>query len=444
MLQYKMIIDKSNFSEILEDLLSAVKYTSLIHDYNLHVQLKNSLYNIIVNNKYNTITSKNGYRDLVRRYNPDVYFNIVYYLACKIDKNNILNTDNGYYNMNKDYIENIINDLCDRYLNSYIDSFEIKKTVSNTVAKPEKVIYYDPSNRLKAEIMNGVQTTLKNSSSISNGMMAYSHIGKGRDKQDDSYYIGVHPANSNFKIMVVADGMGGYSDGGIASNIAVKHIINWFENLSAREFYDSNNDNLFNSLNNEIQIINNDILNSTTGGTTLCISIIKNNNILFSNIGDSKGYVFENGNLVFNTIPEDVAHLNNVPEVLTRFYKGSNGIYNYLGCNNHVPIPKFSAVSIRPDCSYKIILCSDGVTDCLGDKKIVDIVNNNGLVAQALVECALENDSYLKYELQNFGFFARRKINESMFNTVIHGGKDNATAVFGEIEPKIELQVRRK
>ena len=45
--------------------------------------------------------------------------------------------------------------------------------------------------------------------------------------------------------------------------------------------------------------IDNKIKNATrSGGTTLCFSIIRNNSIVMGNIGDSKGLVFEDGNLV--------------------------------------------------------------------------------------------------------------------------------------------------
>ena len=117
-------------------------------------------------------------------------------------------------------------------------------------------------------------------------------------------------------------------------------------------------------------------------------------------------------------------------------------IYNCLGSND--TYVNCDIIPINPDNSYKVIICSDGVTDCLGDKKIVDIASDDGNIAQALVECALENDSYLKYELRNIGIFARRKIDESLYNSKIQKGKDNATAVFGEIEPKVQLQGRRR
>lgn len=448
MRQFRVKSNEINYQQMIKDLLSAVKYTSMIHGWNLHEQLNATIKSIIFRNQYNCITGGKGFRSNVKKYSADDFVNLIIEYNKSNQDSTIKNVSskNGFYFINDNSIEYLVDKICVQYLNRYLDNISLEYPNNDIVYKPKEVIYNTPSNECRDAVLSGKQTRESYSSAICNGMMAYSDVGLIRQNQEDSYYIGVHPNNPNFKIMVVADGMGGYEGGEIASNIAVRDVIRWFESLDIREFYNRDNNEIYEKFYSEVQNINRDILNHTSGGTTLCVAIIKNDNIVTFNIGDSKGYIFENNHLVFNTLPEDAAHLANIPEPLTRFYKEGNKIYNYLGCNDyeHIPTPKRNVIQIKPDNSYKIILCSDGVTDCLGDKKIVDIASENGNVAQALVECALENESYLKHELSFFGLYDGKRINKSLYNSEIQRGKDNATAVFGEIEPKVELQGRRR
>ena len=424
------VMRNQNIPMMIKDIVDAVKYTSEIYGYDKYEQLKGSILNIIFFGKYNTITSKNGFRDNVRKYSSDQLFNLVVEFAKGNNDSDSIVESNGIYSIDSDNLKKLVKKLCDSYLYKEMDKASIAIPNDKKVI-PENVVYYEPSNKLKKSIFEGQQTSLKKSSYICNGMSAYSDVGLKRTNQEDSYYIGVHPSNSNFKIMAVCDGAGGHEAGEVASNIAVKNLIDWFENLDSKEFY-SNNYDLKESLSREIYKINRIIRSQTNGKTTLCMAIIKNNCIIVANVGDSKGFVFENNKLVFNTIPEDASRLNQVPEALARFYKGGNMIYNCLGSND--TYVNCDIIPINPDNSYKVIICSDGVTDCLGDKKIVKIATKGGNVSKALVDCALENTSYLKYELMSFGFFARRKIDESQFYPEINPGKDNSTALYGEIK----------
>ena len=57
---------------------------------------------------------------------------------------------------------------------------------------------------------------------------AKSDIGKAREMNQDAYYIS--DSSSEVKLYLLADGMGGYKGGEIASNLAIKCTKNYIEN----------------------------------------------------------------------------------------------------------------------------------------------------------------------------------------------------------------------
>ena len=59
-------------------------------------------------------------------------------------------------------------------------------------------------------------------------VLAKSDIGKAREMNQDAYYIS--ESSSEVKLYIVADGMGGYKGGEIASSLAVSSAKKYIEN----------------------------------------------------------------------------------------------------------------------------------------------------------------------------------------------------------------------
>ena len=59
-------------------------------------------------------------------------------------------------------------------------------------------------------------------------VFAGTDIGKAREMNQDSYYIS--ESSSEVKLYIVADGMGGYKGGEIASSLAIKCTKSYIEN----------------------------------------------------------------------------------------------------------------------------------------------------------------------------------------------------------------------
>ena len=431
------------------DLLYAARETLSIKGFPLNPKnyctlIKVVLSYILVKNDYGCITENNQARRLISKYDK---LSIISYLCNKI----AIHKSESISNVNRKYSDNLIdcvlyysnnilpNIITDKWLQTY------KPTGNTIVGEIKNVNFYKPSNSCREAVLSGRQ--LEVSSSIENymEMSAQSDMGKVAKNQEDSYYIGVHPDNKEFKIMVVADGMGGQKSGENASSFAILHIIKWFEKLSATEFYQNDYEHLISLLEEEIYNIHYSIKRHfPDSGTTLCLCMMRNNNIFLCNIGDSFGFVLKNNKLLYSTKPDNTPESLGIPIELNRFHVYSNLVTNCIGGRN---LPDLNCVCIntKEENKYDIVLCTDGVTDCISIKQILQIIvdsNTSNEVVNKLVTFALNNTSNFKTEYNNYlgSIVSRQKYNEmyeflkecgldEKTEEVIIGGKDNTTAI---------------
>ena len=212
-------------------------------------------------------------------------------------------------------------------------------------------------------------------------VFANTDIGMSRNMNQDYYYISNQ--DDDLSIFILADGMGGYNGGEIASKIAVE---------SARKYIEEKADDL---QNNEKKII--DVLKSATTyanntvyeiskenknleemGTTLEICLIYNNKVYISHIGDSR---------VYSIIGEKIERLTTDHSYVEKLVK--DGTITPEEAENHpkkhVLIKALGCVpEIEPDIIGRkfekneiLVICSDGLTNMLKDDKIRDVVINN-------------------------------------------------------------------
>lgn len=441
-----------DYQRMIEMISTSVKYTSqIVGEHGYADRLRQTIYGIITNKRYNHITRSEGLRNGIMQYVPDDFVNLICSSMVKNNelllKNLVIKNDGKYY-ISQNNLEYLVNYYCQNELLPIMESLPIQLSLFEKYRpeynnlQPQNVQYYRPSNECRRAVLGNFQIRLLNSSACGDGMYAYSDVGKYRKNQEDSYYIGVHPNNSNFKIMIVADGMGGEANGEVASNTVVKEILLWFEQLPGNEFYTENNQALANALQTKIIQIHKELCNTILrGGTTLCLSIIKDDSILVGNIGDSKGYIIKDDNLIFMTEPENVPNkYEHIPEPFARYHDSNNVVLSCIGPSygDAAPVIDFSQIKIKKGSNYKVILCSDGVVDCITNKDIVDIANTSNDPARQIVEMAIANDSYLQDDLNKANDKERRLVGEYIANgsmkNYIPGGKDNTTAVVAEIE----------
>ena len=205
-----------------------------------------------------------------------------------------------------------------------------------------------------------------------------SDVGKVRDHNEDSVVI-IKNKNEEY-LMAVADGMGGHSAGEIASSLAVDYLVNSFND----NFDNLDKVHAINWLREKVVRINELIFDyvakhpeSKGMGTTLVVSIITKDYILFGNIGDSSGFVLKDSKLHKVTYDHTLVNLlmkaGELTEEEAENHPKKNVLMKALGANNPVDIDIF-------DCDMNItsiLLCSDGLTNMLTNEQIEEVLNSD-------------------------------------------------------------------
>ena len=122
---------------------------------------------------------------------------------------------------------------------------------------------------------------------------AKSDIGKVREMNQDAYYIS--DSSSEVKLYLLADGMGGYKGGEIASNLAIKCTKNYIENNFKETPKDR--ESLIQLVASSMEYANMVVYEKSREnkeyegmGTTLEVCLIYNNKAYIGHIGDSRIY----------------------------------------------------------------------------------------------------------------------------------------------------------
>lgn len=258
--------------------------------------------------------------------------------------------------------------------------------------------------------------------SVGTDLSASTRIGNERDNQEDAVLIMKHKKNKKYKMMVVADGVGGNESGERASYICVNEMREWFNNLEEDDF--KNEKILIMKLVRKLDFINmkvNELQNDAT--TTFVCALVADKNTYIVNIGDSRAYMVDGKDFVQISTDDSLAQeYYNRGAIKTkddmRFSTVSNQITNNLGGGRLNVTPNIR--SIDNNGYDAILLFSDGVTDCLSDDQIFAVTKKTKpkLLAQKIIKKALKTTSTR----------ARKKTDVVGFYDEIPAGKDNTTA----------------
>ncbi len=218
--------------------------------------------------------------------------------------------------------------------------------------------------------------------------------GKVRDHNEDNVIIS---ENKNCEVlMAIADGMGGHNAGEVASSIAVTHLGQKFSSLATIGSYDD----AVIWIKETVSEINQQIYQHTLAkpqsqgmGTTLVLSILTKEFLVFGNIGDSSGYVMRNGKLHKITQDHTLVSLlistGELTDAEAKNHPRKNVLMKALGSMTNIDMDIFHVENEIEG----IFLCSDGLTNMLDDEQINKVLNEDTTIEDKLHKLILKSNN---------------------------------------------------
>ena len=212
-------------------------------------------------------------------------------------------------------------------------------------------------------------------------VLATTDKGMVREMNQDSYYISQD--NSECNLYILADGMGGYNGGEIASKLAVNSVKEYIQaNIESTE---KNRDALQKLIDNAMKYANKIVHNKSKTdinleemGTTLEVCLIYNNKVYIGHIGDSRVYRLRKN--IIRKLTTDHSYVEKLVKdgTITReeayHHPKKNMLIKALGCEENIEPDVMVKGFLKDDI---LLICSDGLTNLLNDKEIYEVITNN-------------------------------------------------------------------
>lgn len=225
---------------------------------------------------------------------------------------------------------------------------------------------------------------------------ARSDIGKIREMNQDNFFVS--DQDDEIKLFIVADGMGGYKGGEIASKLAIDSVKSYIIN----NFNETNKERekILDLVKNAVEYANMVVYEKSQEveelngmGTTIDVAIIQSGKLYIGHVGDSRVYrlrkEFFRKLTVDHSYVEQLLKQGNITKEEAYNHPKKNMLTKALGCTAYV----------EPDVMVKgyqkgdvLLMCTDGLTNMIREEQIFQILKDNPEQAcDILVDKANEN-----------------------------------------------------
>lgn len=204
-------------------------------------------------------------------------------------------------------------------------------------------------------------------------------------------------------VFAVSDGMGGARSGEFASRITLDQVIRLLPKGFRRSAGGSHR-GFAEILSGIVRAIHHDLLQLGRSyeecagmGATLSLAWFTPGWMHFAHVGDSRIYRLSPG-FALAQLTEDHSHVGwlrragHLNEREARSHPGRNALQQVLGAGYQFLDPQFGAVRCKP--GDRFLLCTDGLTDGLWDRRIAEAVGSPGPIealAGSMVREAVES-----------------------------------------------------
>lgn len=224
-------------------------------------------------------------------------------------------------------------------------------------------------------------------------VFAKSDIGKAREMNQDSYYAS--QPSDNVGLYILADGMGGYNGGEIASKLAVTTAKNYIETNFTKVEHDK--ESLQNLVKSAIEYANMVVYEKSQEdealegmGTTIEVVLAYDNRVYIGHIGDSRIYrirkEFMRRLTVDDSYVQTLVKDGTITKEQAQNHPKKNMLTKALGCTPFVePIVAVKGF-LKDDI---LVITSDGLTNMVSEEEIYKIVKDDiYLACDALINKA--------------------------------------------------------
>ena len=231
------------------------------------------------------------------------------------------------------------------------------------------------------------------------------HVGMVRARNEDTFRYGSLCDGTSWAL--VCDGMGGVHGGQLASTIAADMVSDKIKKCYNPCMSVNSLENLLLSAVTTANVIvfdRGDVDYNLKGmGTTIVAAVAKNNEACIAHVGDSRAYITDGKEIrqvtKDHSLVQEMYDTGKITAAELESHPQKNIITRAMGVGESVEID-FNFVCINEN--EALILCSDGLSGLVSDKRILEIYNNTDF------ECLAEE--YIK-------------------EANAMGGKDNITVV---------------
>ena len=208
-----------------------------------------------------------------------------------------------------------------------------------------------------------------------------SDIGKKRTENQDKIYIPLE--NSEIKLFIVADGMGGANAGSVASSAAIEYIKDYvYRNISKIQLDRENIENLIRKAmfeaNNFVYKKSKENKEYAGMGTTVITAITYKNKVYIGHIGDSRVYRLRKN--IIRQLTKDQSYVQalvdngSITKEEAENHPQKNVLLKVLGCEKDTEADIITKGFLKEDI---LLICTDGLTNMMDTREIYDMIMEN-------------------------------------------------------------------
>jgi serine/threonine protein phosphatase PrpC len=221
-------------------------------------------------------------------------------------------------------------------------------------------------------------------------------VGPVREDNQDSIHFSndEHPIGYGL-LFAIADGMGGYAHGGMASELALES----FSNTLAKQ----NGGSILKTLQRGVETANLHVyqkaqqLGAGRMGTTLTAAYVLGDMLYLAHVGDSRAYLIRDGRSICltedHTAVGDMVRSKLISADKIRTHAQRSVLTKSIGTDLFVQPDIIQQKLKEEDC---LVLCSDGVWSVIEDEEFAQVVSVSSSVdqiSQNLIDLALHHDT---------------------------------------------------